>query len=1504
MFAIPTKKHFLRKTGVFALAVLLAGVLWALPRQAMAIAPNAVTNLIDDGNYTSSTTTLSASWDAAIDDGTITDYSYSIGTAAGLDDVVTWTSVGTSLTFSDNTLTLTPGQQYFINVRASDDELLDSPVASSDGITVDTSAPADITGLIDDGATQTDTTTLSASWDATSDAESGVTHYEYSIGTTAGGTDVVNWTQNGTNITFSDNTLTLSVGSTYFINVRAVNGAGVASNPVSTDGIDIVAGTDTTPPVAVAGLIDDGATQTDTTTLSASWDAATDPESTITEYSYSIGTTAGAEDVKAWTSVGTALTFSDNTLTLSVGSTYFINVRALNSAGLESATSSTDGIDVVAPPTDTTPPTEVTNLMDGGSVTTSLDTLTATWDAATDPESTITEYSYSIGTSIGAEDVKAWTSVGTALTVTDNTLTLTDGTTYFINVRALNSAGLESTVASTDGILVNTTAASDTTPPTDILNLMDGGTVTTSLDTLTATWDASTDAESGVAEYSYSIGTAPGLDDVKTWTTTGTATTFTDNTLTLTDATTYFINVKGVNAAGLETPVASTDGITVNTAGASDTTSSTGVFNLQDGGQFTASLDTLTATWDPALDAESGVADYSYSVGTTAGGTDVKDWTSTGGATTFTDTTLTLTDGSTYFINIIAINGAGLESPVESTDGIAVNTAAASDTTPPTDVTGLVDAGATTVSTTSLGAQWDAATDDESGIREYQYSIGTAAGLDDVRTWTSAGTALFFTDDQLSLTDATDYFINVKAINGANLESGVVSTDGITVNAAGASDTTSPSAVTNLQDGGLINTSTTTLTATWDAAFDDDSGITVYLYSIGATAGDTDVKDWTTAGPTTSLSDDLLTLTDGTEYFINIKAINGAGLEGPVESTDGITVNLAAANDTTPPSDITLLQDEGDTTLSTDSLSAFWEPSTDAESGINRYEFSIGTTAGADDVKTWTSAGVGTFFTEAGLPLAEGVTYFINVKAINGAGLESGVASTDGISVSATGGGGGTGGTDNPTGQDSFGLTFTKNFWNLVTWPIDGSTADVTALGDGRYNLFGYDPEKTADDFGNYYTPTGLALGEGFFVYAFDDDLTLAVSGALPATTGPIEKILKTGWNVVGSPRDADLALNSLKVKDANGTTLSFADAVSAGLVESRLFGYGLGGYLSKDPGSDLERRKGYFINATQPVTLVWEHTTPRTAAAALDTDVAFALKVRFRLESGGQFDDGDTLGFTQGTLPAARLAVSEPPASPGGKVSLTLQNGGKNYAVLPVEKSAGAGVWTLRAESPAPATLTWNSRTPTGCVVNLVPVSGGAGENLAQNGALTVPAGVTTFTVSANCLGAEGAGVAVTRTLSAPVTAVFLAGNLTAQQAAGLRGYRMDKNGDYQEVDLTRDLTGPTPVLLVGGSGASVPTRVSAAASVEVPLAEGWNLVSNMLSAPIGFNARNIGFKTPGGAVVPLNQAQEWVDDTPWLLGPDGDAVEIPDAATRLFQPGESFIVYSNGPGTLVLTQ
>lgn len=110
--------------------------------------------------------------------------------------------------------------------------------------------------------------------------------------------------------------------------------------------------------------------------------------------------------------------------------------------------------------------------------------------------------------------------------------------------------------------------------------------------------------------------------------------------------------------------------------------------------------------------------------------------------------------------------------------------------------------------------------------------------------------------------------------------------------------------------------------------------------------------------------------------------------------------------DWTPPANITSINDgvatDINTINTTDSLRANWATSSDPNSGIVRYWYSIGTTPGNANIKSWTSNWASNAVTAHSLSLTQNTIYYFSVMAEDGAGLFSPIISSDGQKVDTT----------------------------------------------------------------------------------------------------------------------------------------------------------------------------------------------------------------------------------------------------------------------------------------------------------------------------------------------------------------------------------------------------------------------------------------------------------------------------------------------------------------------
>jgi len=111
----------------------------------------------------------------------------------------------------------------------------------------------------------------------------------------------------------------------------------------------------------------------------------------------------------------------------------------------------------------------------------------------------------------------------------------------------------------------------------------------------------------------------------------------------------------------------------------------------------------------------------------------------------------------------------------------------------------------------------------------------------------------------------------------------------------------------------------------------------------------------------------------------------------------------------TPPPDLTppttpVIIDDGAYTLNLTQLHALWNAD-DPETGLAECQYTIGTTPQGSDVAGWTIfLCLNNSLVHSGLSLSDGVTYYISVKAKNGAGLWSEIGSSDGITALSSNG--------------------------------------------------------------------------------------------------------------------------------------------------------------------------------------------------------------------------------------------------------------------------------------------------------------------------------------------------------------------------------------------------------------------------------------------------------------------------------------------------------------------
>ncbi len=121
----------------------------------------------------------------------------------------------------------------------------DSSLGGTKNLVLDTQAPSALAAVVYDGPgadidSSRSTDTLAVHYGVFAEAVSGISRHEYALGSTPGGTDVVDWTANGTDTLATVRDLDLVYRYTYYFSVRATDGAGNVSDSVVSDGVIIV----------------------------------------------------------------------------------------------------------------------------------------------------------------------------------------------------------------------------------------------------------------------------------------------------------------------------------------------------------------------------------------------------------------------------------------------------------------------------------------------------------------------------------------------------------------------------------------------------------------------------------------------------------------------------------------------------------------------------------------------------------------------------------------------------------------------------------------------------------------------------------------------------------------------------------------------------------------------------------------------------------------------------------------------------------------------------------------------------------------------------------------------------------------------------------------------------------------------------------------------------------------------------------------------------------------
>ncbi|XP_046569939.1 uncharacterized protein LOC124278266 [Haliotis rubra] len=419
------------------------------------------------------------------------------------------------------------------------------------------------------------------------------------------------------------------------------------------------------------------------------------------------------------------------------------------------------------------------------------------------------------------------------------------------------------------------------------------------------------------------------------------------------------------------------------------------VVNQQNG--FLTEEDVLVIAWSGFSDHESffkdtdsGITHFSYAVGTYPGGQDVQPFISAGLVHNAHISNITLENGKTYYTTVKAYDRLG-HSTSATSDAVLV------DVTPPKSgdifIGNTLDSH-TVVSVDRLNVHWTGFEDHESGILSTYLAIGTTntGTVSPVTEYTGT-----FADIHMNgFVDGHEYFAKIMVTNQAGLTSMAVSNSFIV--------DTSPPTNGVVTDGGKTSqveadyqSSTDRYTCYWSGFDDPHSGLSSFQVSLGTEPYLDDVEAETHVGLGTEMSwtGDLPL---GVKLYCTVKACNHAGLCSK-SASDGITL------DNSPPvPGVVFVGHDGQHHKyhgHATTLPAQWLGFEDPETGINYFDWCVGTTAGKCDVLPSTSNLLSDSVLKTGLKLSSGHPLYVTVNATNPAGLVA-TSTSDSFIVDAT----------------------------------------------------------------------------------------------------------------------------------------------------------------------------------------------------------------------------------------------------------------------------------------------------------------------------------------------------------------------------------------------------------------------------------------------------------------------------------------------------------------------
>ncbi len=750
--------------------------------------------------------------------------------------------------------------------------------------------------------------------------------------------------------------ITLPKGKTFFV-FCAIFIILIAGCPTP---VDNPVDTATPPGTMVAPTLTAGNGQ-----LTVAWTEPTDGGSAITEYHLRHSADGGTN----WSDIiNVAVPATSHPITeLRNGTSYSVQVRAVNARGEGKWSPSAEGIPVDVPMAPT-----------GLALTVGDETLTATW---TELEPTDTGGSPILHYAVEHREPEAeWPQTPSASTADAGTLTLDipnlkNGTEYEVRVYAVNDQG--------DGNRSEIAAATPATVP----DKPNAPTLTAGNEQLTATWTAPDNGGNAIIRYEVQYRTSSPQGQ---WTTSSSAdsdVTDTSHTVTgLTNGIMYEVQVRAVNSVAEDAG----NGAGVGAWSTSATETPVDVPKAPTGLALTVGNGKLTATWEKPTDT-GGSPILRYAVEHREKREPEAEWPPNPSASTADADTLTLditglTNGTEYEVRVYAVNDQGPGNPSDI--------AAATPATVP-NVIRLEDGIRSPNGQHSIFITFPLLTEsDTGGSKITQYDLRYKKS--DVAGWTELTNITFIkTEGGIFITIDTET-IQAKVASNPLLEAGTFYNIEVrAVNAIGAGDWSATVSVTTISavepkapGNFMITARDESIVVTWTVPDNGGSPITGYSLQYGD-PHPTNPQSLSLGSIGVAIDKNAVThtitgLQNGKTYRVYMFAFNAIGNGTHTVAKDATPIGPPKA-----PTGLTL-------TMGTDAqLGVGWTAPTDdggTDTGITKYELEYKLSSGnwdtSADVTRQTIASatppVPTTATITGL--TNGSAYHVRVRAVNSEG--------------------------------------------------------------------------------------------------------------------------------------------------------------------------------------------------------------------------------------------------------------------------------------------------------------------------------------------------------------------------------------------------------------------------------------------------------------------------------------------------------------------------------------